>query len=172
MEVSNAYTWQQLNELHDTIVDIKIPREPQVLREYVAYAETDEYKEFGFHTILKRVRSRGDRVLMGDHIDDITKQGLSYFIIMRNDFPYHLEHGVYHYVVWFVPGTSTDGCSIPRDDVFILYRYLGAIMGSRERLYCVFQNSINVRSICTVLHAQLFTRGIQLQECVIPCLPT
>lgn len=167
MDPLTPCTWRTLQEYHNSIVDIIIPRLPNVLQAYIDYKETDEYKNFGLQTLYNKARTRMDASILS-LFDELQKMNLPYFIILRNDFPYHLEEGIHHYVAWYVhPEIVPD--SIPELAVFALYRYLGAVLGTVERSYCAFQNSIQAQSISHIPHIHVFTNGLRLQECAIPC---
>jgi hypothetical protein len=171
----SPFTWQKLQELHDSIVDITIPRLPHVLQAYTEYKETGEYKNFGVSTLRDKVRNRPD-VLMGGSIDEMNGMHgmhVPHFIILQNDFPYYVESGIHHYIAWYVhhdlDHSEHPNHSIPESAIFALYRYLGAVLGTSHRTYCAFQNSIHMQTIHTVSHIHVFTNGLRLQECVIPC---
>lgn len=175
VSLESPFTWQKLQELHDSIVDITIPRLPHVLQAYTEYKETSEYKNFGVSTLRDKVRNRPD-VLMSGSIDEMQEMNVPHFIILQNDFPYYVESGIHHYIAWYVrqnvqehSGEHSDEHSIPESAIFALYRYLGAVLGTSHRTYCAFQNSIHMQTIHTVSHIHVFTNGLRLQECVIPC---
>jgi len=166
-------TWKELSEYHNSIVDVKIQRTPEILQEYEEYKKTEEYKNFGLQTLKNKVASKSG-VLFSEALtevgDDVSKNAYPCFVILKNDFPYHLEPNIHHYVAWYI-GSGDDGgdTSIPLSATFALYKYLGAILGTKDRSYCVFQNSMSVRTIHTILHVHLFIHRVEIQECVIPC---
>lgn len=167
MDPSTPHTWHSLQEYHNSITNIVIPRLPNVLQAYTDYKETDEYKNFGLQVLYNKARARIDTSLIS-LFDELQKMGRPYFVILQNDFPYHLEEGIHHYVAWYIHPEVEQG-SIPESAIFTLYRYLGAVLGTAERSYCAFQNSIQAQSISHIPHIHVFTNGMRLQECAIPC---
>lgn len=170
------FSWAQLHDLHNQIIDIKLPRTDEVIRKYEEYKLTSEYKNFGLKTIMDKLTSeyKNQNIIGYNMINDLQTTGRSYFIVLENEFPYYLDTGIHHYVAWFVLNVDLDphshaNASISMENISSLYRYLGAVLGTSDRIYCVFQNSLNLRSISAIPHAHVFTRNIRIQECIVPC---
>ena len=88
----------------------------------------------------------------------VFKEGLfrngDHFTFRRNDFPYHLEDGVKHFVLWINPEVKLK----TRQADFIIDNHLIAL-GYRNPCQRVFyKNSITIKSIKEIDHIHVFVR--------------
>ena len=98
-------------------------------------------------------RHRNSNANMIAFKESLFKNG-DHFTFRRNDFPYHLEDGIKHFVLWINPEVKLK----TRQADFIIDNHLIAL-GYRNPCQRVFyKNSITIKSIKEIDHIHVFVR--------------
>ena len=108
---------------------------------YEQYKKTEEYKNFGIDTIINKAIPELSN-LSGLQESLISNDA---WVILKNDYPYHVEPEISHYVAWFISSHSI----LQSSAIEILHAHVDGI---------TFQNSVERSSIKTVPHLHLFTK--------------
>jgi len=118
-------TWNMLKN-HDEYIHL-FKREPIVQKRYEMYKNTINVSDYILNQIIQE----------------------SPFQLSLNQFPYHLEKDIHHYVLWIHPQVD-----ISNKSVQVILENLKNELGFDELVY--FENNYQDRSIKDIKHYQVF----------------